>query len=176
MVSQVESGKTFTPYIDDNCMIQYRESAYAIASYVSPSSWTWDPPFITPSSSDPLTILELGSGSGLVGSLLASNYAQGNGIVILTDLENVCPLIEENLRLQGHDITAHSQLFIRPLAWGTASHFEQIQKEILDIAGRKVTHLVCSDLVLSLSFPVSRYCLIESRSISQNSMHHFYVP
>lgn len=123
-------------------------------------------------------IIELGSGTGIVGLKLAEHLARTRAgaandqaagsrgsMVILTDLDDVCPLLEENLdgrRVQIYgemkDSLSLSQDFtveIRPLAWGNYEQASVIIEEIRDKYPKTdqspipLTHIVCSDLVRS---------------------------
>lgn len=59
------------------------------------------------------SILELGSGNGFIGIVLALLGAK----VILTDLKNLLPLIEENVKLNCKDLL-DQKIFIKELEWG----------------------------------------------------------
>lgn len=114
-------------------------------------------------------IVELGSGTGLVGLHLARLISSSNTIshpsycderrakLILTDLPEVCPLITETIRrastkndagFPGVDVYAH------PLPWGDSGsviELAEILKKEDSNSWRHITHIVCSDLV-SLPF------------------------
>ncbi|KAF9040971.1 hypothetical protein BDZ89DRAFT_981315 [Hymenopellis radicata] len=117
------------------------EAAYALMLYVNPPTgpheWLFDPPFIAadPGLPLPTVMIELGSGTGIVASVLG----RLGGAVIVTDLPEVCPLLEANLR---HD---SESLFVRPLAWGNEEHALMIEKEFL--CDKSLTDVICSDLV-----------------------------
>ena len=122
-------------------------------------------------SQDDLRIVELGSGTGIVGvhlaKLLSSALAHTEDRpsrktrLILTDLIDVCPLIEDTLaqsfpdellswRTEGsHDV----DIRVMPLPWGDAEKARELScflggKE--DTTGPSVTHIICSDLVSNL--------------------------
>ena len=122
----------------------------------------------------PLAILELGSGTGiiiaklakLINDQLVSNFSPpslhpvklinspslgADDILIATDLDNVCPLLEENLSCAVKNFWRINQpsprILVRPLEWGVREKALKIFKEL---GSRDLTHIVCSDLV---SFP-----------------------
>lgn len=76
----------------------------------------------------PCTILELGSGNGYVGAHLAKQLFESGRTVdtlVLTDLPDVCPLLEENISLElrnAGDLSGcgvgHSKCVIAPFGMG----------------------------------------------------------
>lgn len=163
-------------------MLYLEESPYL--EFDPPSPFTLFP--ASPSTlnmSQSFRIIELGSGTGIVGLKLAEHLARmragsaidqaaglrgctlSGDLVILTDLDDVCPLLEENLdgrRLQIYGETrdglTHSQdvtVEVRPLAWGNYQQASVIIEGIMDKYLKTdhslmpVTHIVCSDLVRS---------------------------
>lgn len=64
-------------------------------------------------------------------------------LIIATDLENVCPLLQENL-VGSAPSSASAKVLVRPLAWGNQSHTDDILREL---SQRQLTHIICSDLV-----------------------------
>jgi len=116
----------------------------------------FDPPPFTEISSkacaEPLTIIELGSGTGLVASRIAGHLQFGRDILVATDLPDVCPLLESNLQ---ECPTAR----VIPLAWGNtadvqslASYLGTQPSSLRDVEEiRRPTHIVCSDLVCLFS-------------------------
>lgn len=60
-------------------------------------------------------ILELGSGTGVVGLSVAMSTILGNGCVYLTDLEKVLPILKKNVMLNGNIDHVH----VRLLEWGS---------------------------------------------------------
>jgi hypothetical protein len=42
-------------------------------------------------------------------------------------------------------------IYVRPLHWGSKEHVDELQRflEKVDSGGKKITHIVCSDLVSS---------------------------
>lgn len=68
----------------------HREAAYAMISYICPhNTLEFDPPFFDASRSQCSTIIELGSGSGLVASVVAQMLQPGKDFFIATDLPEV---------------------------------------------------------------------------------------
>ncbi|KAK1236368.1 hypothetical protein PQX77_000401 [Marasmius sp. AFHP31] len=140
------------------------EAAYAIRAYLDPPPGrVYDPPFPTTVRLDKLqlTMIELGSGAGIVGSTLAPALAEED-LFVLTDLAEVCPLLESNVRSTASDV---QMLHVRPLAWGNAEDANAIARELL--CGRTLTHILCSDLVYfpELLAPLLR-SLIQLSSVS----------
>ncbi|KAG7089407.1 hypothetical protein E1B28_011095 [Marasmius oreades] len=115
------------------------EAAYAINLYLNPPpSYLFDPPFLNaPDKRPEFTIIELGSGSGLVGSIISRSMTEKD-ILVLTDLPEVCSLLESNVKNSR-------RVDVRPLAWGNAEDAIKIARELLQ--GRSLTHVLCSDLV-----------------------------
>jgi hypothetical protein len=134
-----------------------REAAYAINLYIeNPLNLELHPYFVSDDGRRPLTILELGSGTGIVVATIAEILDKSRGdLVVATDLPEVCPLLIENLQLYTHcqknrSPTDHIAL-VRPLAWGNAEHANAIASELASMSTeshrRHLTHVVCSDLV-----------------------------
>jgi methylase of polypeptide subunit release factors len=95
-------------------------------------SYEFDPRFdIGPETA----VVELGAGTGAAGLALA--VAHPHARVVLTDLPEVCPLLQSNAR-------EHPGVIIRPLAWGCAPQAQALRDE-LDLI--PVSHIICSDLV-----------------------------
>ncbi|BGP19116.1 hypothetical protein JCM10213_008037 [Rhodosporidiobolus nylandii] len=159
------------------------EAAYLLRHYLSPPSAlpsppTFDPPcplFSPPASHLPTpspsrspsptprqrrTILELGSGTGFLSLALAPHLQEGDTLV-LTDLENVCPLLEKNLetargrwRARGvfpsppaaADERSVGQgepaLLVRPLPWGDPAALARLVAE-----GLQPDVILASDLI-----------------------------
>ncbi|KAI6042915.1 hypothetical protein EDC04DRAFT_3108024 [Pisolithus marmoratus] len=146
------------------------EAALAMCSYidsvnVDAHDLEFDPPFFEDGSQDERpTLIELGSGTGIVAGRIA-RLIHGDGVVIATDLPDVCPLLEQNL----HAPTSSSLIldsrcgtvFVRPLAWGNMNHAALIEREFglrrdtSSVSGtsrtsrsyNRLTHVICSDLV-----------------------------
>jgi len=126
-----------------------------------------------------LTVLELGSGTGIIIAKLAETISQGandvptgqfqvsvplspclksgpsfhtDGLLIATDLDNVCPLLDENLSSAAQG----SRVLVRPLEWGNPNHPLKIFNEL---GSRSLTHIICSDLVRYLDNSKKNVCL-----------------
>ncbi|THH32254.1 hypothetical protein EUX98_g1931 [Antrodiella citrinella] len=122
------------------------EAAYAMKTFLNPpSGFMFDPAFGDRTCPGPLRILELGSGTGIVAAQLSEQLTGMDGLVIVTDLPEVCPLLEKNL--QSHTARRgdpHPSVMVRPLAWGNRDHALSIHGEL---SGHSLTHIICSDLV-----------------------------
>ncbi|KAL0579587.1 hypothetical protein V5O48_002425 [Marasmius crinis-equi] len=145
MGSPVESGLHEALYVVSRYVesSKNREAAYAVRMYLDPPpNYLFDPPFPTTNPNRPiLTMIELGSGSGLVGSTVAS-FLTEDDMLVLTDLSEVCPLLETNVKTTTNNAkTVH----VQPLAWGNAEDANAIARELL--RDRILTHILCSDLV-----------------------------
>ena len=126
----------------------------------------FDPPFLADPGEDAQhpTILELGSGTGVVAAQIFERLSSRRCRIIATDLPEVCPLLEKNLSqyITGSYSLAPT-LLVRPLAWGNQDHARAILKELAsgshDIepsshsgpASTILTHIICSDLVRTIS-------------------------
>lgn len=117
------------------------EAAYALLHYIQPmsSEFEFDPPFISSLDPHPLTMIELGSGSGIVAAAIGGKLPSKDDLIIATDLPEVCPLLRTNL-CSGPVLT------VRPLAWGNVQHASDISSEFFN-KDRRLTHIICSDLV-----------------------------
>ena len=63
-----------------------------------PANIDLDPPFVTREErGDPLNFLELGSGTGIVAACCMDHFSETKMSLIVTDLPEVCPLLEGNL-------------------------------------------------------------------------------
>lgn len=144
------------------------------------SDWQLDPPCSIIHNCEmgvPNTILELGSGTGYVGLKLPEKLplrGKSDDLLILSDLVDVCPLLEENLRLRRQESAMPMQISdmdikIAPLPWGETDecrktlHFlNSYQSSKASGSPEKVqrhlTHIICSDLV-SLHFHSTRSCI-----------------
>lgn len=101
----------------------------------NPDAHEFDPRFdIVPGG----VAVELGAGTGAAGLAIAAAHPHAR--VILTDLPEVCPLLQVNAR-------GYSGVEVRPLAWGCAAHAQALRDE-LGLA--PVSHVICSDLVCIL--------------------------
>ncbi|GAA5959951.1 hypothetical protein JCM21900_001437 [Sporobolomyces salmonicolor] len=147
------------------------EAAYLLRLYLqppspspSPASPLYDPPcplFLPPSSSSPSspsssalvskrTILEIGSGTGYT-SLSLAPHLSSRDTLVLTDLENVCPLLEKNLgtarerwrrRTGPPEEKEEPRVLVRPLPWGAPSFLSLLSAE-----GLLTDFILASDLV-----------------------------
>ncbi|EMD33888.1 hypothetical protein CERSUDRAFT_159157 [Gelatoporia subvermispora B] len=135
------------------------EASYAILVYLDRSAGSddeveFDPPPFTSgprSGGSQLTIVELGSGTGLVAARLAKYVVLRRDLIIATDLPDVCPLLEHNLCVSSSDT-----ILVRPLAWGSQDHALQLTRDFGHesasrsdscTGARHLTHIICSDLV-----------------------------
>ena len=80
-------------------------------------------------------VVELGAGTGAAGLALAAAHPQAR--VVLTDLPEVCSLLQANAR-------GFTGVGVRPLSWGCAAYARALQAE-LDPA--PISSIICSDLV-----------------------------
>jgi len=151
-----------------------REAALAMCEYADHLSnngaclhpLEFDPPFFDCEEAGELPVLvELGSGTGIVAGRIAdSTFFPEDGIIVATDLPDVCPLLEKNLRKPGSvsslsTSSKGSRVLVRPLAWGNIDHPISIAQELgwcrntSTICGSRMprtprlTHIICSDLV-----------------------------
>ena len=130
-----------------------REAAQLLVDYAESQddpSLEVDPPCsLTRSSQSPFTIIELGSGTGYVGLLIAK-YLYRNGrrddTVVLTDLPDVCALLEHNLGKAKGEID-FPNAFVAPLSWGNYEEAISLLDRLQNFGGRFPTHILCSDLV-----------------------------
>ncbi|PWN25144.1 hypothetical protein BDZ90DRAFT_262592 [Jaminaea rosea] len=139
------------------------EAAYLFVKYLRPPEWLdgidFDPPcpLFDPArrAPEPLTVLELGSGVGVVGltcaQALHQNRRQGlvqaqenpgieHDAVILTDLENVVDLMKRNAHSAGVP-----GVQVKALPWGSQRHARQILDELASSSskGRKLDYVLC---------------------------------
>ena len=150
-------------------------------SYINPHDLLeFDPPFVDATGCDAqLSIIELGSGSGLVASVVAKTLKPGKDLFIATDLpevrttsvcprrylpsfdhrcSQVCPLLEQNLLASaapmGFESPNQSLIVVKALSWGNRNEAIDLGsafcgKEHSTVFCRNLTHIVCSDLVFS---------------------------
>ncbi|KAF4571278.1 S-adenosyl-L-methionine-dependent methyltransferase superfamily protein [Pleurotus pulmonarius] len=145
----LESGWSFDASAQKNAIRKYGiagrvwEAALALKLYINPPpEWSFEPRFLDPHPDQSSRLfLELGSGSGVISHYISQATRHTSDVVLVTDLPEVCPLLEENLR--GNP----KRLIIRPLSWGNAEEARQIHSELISGTGRFLTHIVCSDLV-----------------------------
>ncbi|KIP10492.1 hypothetical protein PHLGIDRAFT_231714 [Phlebiopsis gigantea 11061_1 CR5-6] len=154
------------------------EASFLINTYISgPSDTLFDPPFVSPEDEERhLTILELGSGTGIVAAQCMKRLSGKSATIIATDLPEVCPLLQKNLHTgsAAPEALAGPTLLIRPLSWGDHHHASAIlddlrsapsDREPPDAGPRVLSHIVCSDLVYfpELLAPLLRSLLQLSR-------------
>lgn len=109
----------------------------------------------------PIVVVELGSGTGYVGIKLAQLLSRrtsnrSSSRVVLTDLPEVCPLLEDNLNgeraVWPNPEAVHVDVL--PLPWGDVGAASALSGS-LGCKGEGtndeyLTHIVCSDLVSSI--------------------------
>lgn len=118
------------------------EAAYALKVYLTCSSLPFDVPFrLQPNEAK--TIVDVGSGTGYLSLALARHLNHPDDLLIMTDLEEVVPLLERNL--DGARLTSSGAVLARPLPWGDDAALSKLGFEILNV--RKPTHVLASDLV-----------------------------
>lgn len=115
-----------------------RESAYLMLAYLT-NSGTWDPPRTL--LEGPVSVIELGAGVGTAGLATAQALDQ-RGIrstVVLTDLPDVCSLLERNASTCA---CTHVDILVQPLPWGDRASAQAVLRNM-----RPPTHILCSDLI-----------------------------
>ncbi|CAL1717095.1 unnamed protein product [Somion occarium] len=135
------------------------EAAYVLKRYIhGDDQYIFDPPFFSADDFDSrLLLLELGSGTGIIASEIAQHLAGRQDIIVATDLPEVCPLLEKNLLpANDNDTFLTPSVFVHPLAWGDIKHTRDLHQKVFNLHGHlgtntQLTHIVCSDLVRSLS-------------------------
>ncbi|KAG8785373.1 hypothetical protein FRC12_017683 [Ceratobasidium sp. 428] len=147
------------------------EAAYALAAYTIPptsiidqqtdaeqlSRLNFDPQcsLFYEIEARPITVVEVGSGTGYAGIHIAHQFAMLRRRkricsapinVVLTDLENVVPLLQQGIREHEDVMSSGVRLEARALEWGNSEHLLALA-EYLNNLGTPVTHILCSDLV-----------------------------
>ncbi|KAG8721775.1 hypothetical protein FRC08_010407 [Ceratobasidium sp. 394] len=146
------------------------EAAYTLAAYTmlpqdsyrqkdaeESTASEFDPrcSFFHENETQPMTVVEVGSGTGYAGIHIARqldvfyrkrNDYSANANVILTDLENVVPLLEEGIQEHAGALGTGVRLEARALEWGNSNHAAALAEELIKL-GVSVTHVLCSDLV-----------------------------
>ncbi|BGP50792.1 hypothetical protein JCM10450v2_006718 [Rhodotorula kratochvilovae] len=123
------------------------EAAYLLRSYLtlasSPAASTpiFDPPCPlfapaptpTPRTRRKRTILELGAGTGFLSLSLAPHLSPAEDRLVVTDLDNVCPLLSKNLAAAEKRWAARgaspAEVLVRPLPWGDGNALAALQEE-----------------------------------------------
>ncbi|KAJ3935601.1 MAG: putative methyltransferase-domain-containing protein [Lentinula lateritia] len=128
------------------------EAAYILSIYLNPpSNLIFNTAFLCEEKRKSIRIIELGSGSGMVGINVAlSLKLQLGDRLVLTDLSEVCPLLESNLNAGCKDPNLRDLIYVRPLAWGNSEHANRIRSEL--VADQRpqcapLSRILCSDLV-----------------------------
>lgn len=128
-------------------------------AYLDPSIFQrtkFEPPFLSSSEPGPSRILELGSGTGIVAAQLSRQLKSRHDLLIVTDLPEVCPLLEKNLQTDASREDSYPTVLVKALSWGNYVHATSIYEEIHrmhDVTSHSaLTHIICSDLVSTLKF------------------------
>jgi hypothetical protein len=105
-----------------------------------------DPPFVSLTAQQ-ITMVELGSGTGLV-SLEIARQLEVSGrraTFVQTDLPEVCKLLSQTTQhyRSASSSSTQTDVIVHPLAWGDTSHASAIQS----LLSEPPTHLICCDLV-----------------------------
>lgn len=125
------------------------EASYTLLDYLLTSP-------LLQSQQEDITIVEIGGGNGFLGislveKLLLRGETRGGIRLILTDLEEVLPLLEKNLRDAELDLKGGGmEVLIRALPWGDQLAFEHLVKEfpeLVDGEGNRKVMVIGSDLV-----------------------------
>ena len=112
----------------------------------NPDAYGFDPRFVI---GPEAAIVELGAGTGAAGLALAAAHPRAR--IVLTDLPEVCPLLQSNAR-------EYPGVMVRPLAWGCAEQTQALRDELSLIP---ISHIICSDLVCQELLPLSPYRVCE---------------
>jgi len=131
------------------------EAAYTMISFIRPPDTSeFDPPFLDAIRSQAqCSIIELGSGSGLVASLAAGMLQPGKDLFIATDLPEVCALLEHNLFSSSAPEAGDLKKFpvvVRALPWGDRTEAISLGSAFFgkeNSTSRNLTHVICSDLI-----------------------------
>ncbi|KAG8708766.1 hypothetical protein FRC09_001045, partial [Ceratobasidium sp. 395] len=146
------------------------EAAYALAAYTVPprsivdqqtnaeqlSGLAFDPQcsLFYGTEDRSTTVVEVGSGTGYAGIHIAHQFGvlrrrkricSAPINVVLTDLENVIPLLRQGVREHEDVMSSGVRLEARALEWGNSEHLLALA-EYLSNLGTPVTHVLCSDL------------------------------
>lgn len=135
----------------------------------SPPGWEFDPPFWEDASSPRrMTLVELGAGTGIVSLQIANTLSERSlgDIIFMTDLPEVCPLLDDNARKHLLGGTRQDRqlkspmLRVLPLSWGNTQNAKDLLSSIRQPCAdsdRGLTHIVCSDLVSKPTQLASRF-------------------
>jgi len=100
-------------------------------------------------------VIELGAGTGFLGlamaRLFSSKICDGSSkTIILTDLPDVCPLLDRNYIQKMPNGLPNVKLFIEPLPWGIIHFVNNLADKISNNSIKStplLSHIICSDLV-----------------------------
>ncbi|KAG9285409.1 hypothetical protein G9A89_010884 [Geosiphon pyriformis] len=155
------AGKVWDRYGDRSCKMK---NAYALDLYLRMPNTTiqFNPPCPIPphlfsasthptsiltsvdNTNDNYIILELGSGTGYVGISLSRRLKRTQAKIILTDLEQVLPLIRHNLTKNSQSLfRKDDDISVNRLEWGSTED----AKHILSQHNGSVDLVIASDLV-----------------------------
>ncbi len=81
--------------------------------------------------------------------------AQSGDLAILTDLDEVIPLLKKNRGMAMGLSGAGAEVWVRALPWGDEAAWRLLYTELsaplgLEGGRREVTHILCSDVVSAL--------------------------
>ncbi|KIJ51452.1 hypothetical protein M422DRAFT_776697 [Sphaerobolus stellatus SS14] len=133
------------------------EAAYALMVYLQPHTRTdFDPPSSL-FEYRPGAIIELGAGTGYLGLAMAryissKSQASDTKTLVLTDLPDVCSLLDRNRIQEIPDGLPAVKLLIEPLSWGNLEHGKVLADKLTGIlslpqSAPLLSHIICSDLV-----------------------------
>lgn len=115
-----------------------REASHALLEYFTPSSTIFSPPCSIFASETTNTIVELGSGQSVASLHLAESLDMGDTLV-LTDLPNVVPLMDQSIETWKQSHAEAVLPVAEPLGWGTdIKHLKKYGQ---------ISHVICCDLV-----------------------------
>jgi len=115
-----------------------REASHALLEYFTPSSTIFNPPCSIFDKAEKHTIIELGSGQSVASLHLAAQLDKDDTLV-LTDLPNVVPLMQQSIDTWSQTNKEGVLPVAEPLGWGT--DIDHLKKY------GEITHVVCCDLV-----------------------------
>jgi hypothetical protein len=126
-----------------------REASHALLEYFTPSSTFFNTPCSIFNRTGTNTIIELGSGQSVASLHLAESLDKGDTLV-LTDLPNVVPLMQQSIDTWKQDHREAVLPVAEPLGWGT--DIEHLKKY------GQISHVICCDLV-SLMIALCEYAI-----------------
>ena len=132
----------YVPFISRRCSahneLMGREASHALLEYFTPSSTTFNPPCSIFNKAEKNTIIELGSGQSVASLHLAAQLDKDDTLV-LTDLPNVVPLMQQSIDTWNQTHKDGVLPVAEPLGWGT--DIDHLKKY------GEISHVVCCDLV-----------------------------